>query len=328
MSDAVIEVKGLEHRFGDFIAVDNISFRVRRGEIYSFLGPNGAGKSTTINVLTTLLKPQKGEVWVAGFDVATEAAQVRRSIGIVFQNEVLDRDLTVWETLEFHGKLYSIPRDERRAKIDELIGLVELDSKRDTRTKYLSGGMRRRLEIARGLMTRPAVLFMDEPTIGLDPQTRLKIWGHIRKINDSGTTIFLTTHYMDEADRLSDRIGIIDHGRIVAVGRPSDLKNAIGNDMVYLETDNNTAAAATLEDVESVREVKETPIGLLLTMRDDGTRSLPGALDALKSSGITIMSVNMKKPTMDDVFIHHTGREIRDERENRVHAPHPHMRRR
>jgi ABC-2 type transport system ATP-binding protein len=328
VTDSIIDVSGLEHRFGDFVAVDNISFAVGRGEVYSFLGPNGAGKSTTINILTTLLRPQKGRIMVAGCDVAANPAEVRRSIGIVFQNEVLDRDLTVRETLDFHGKLYSLPREERHAKIDELIRLVELEARRDTRTKYLSGGMRRRLEIARGLMTRPEVLFLDEPTIGLDPQTRMKIWDYIREINEGGTTIFLTTHYMDEADRLSDRIGIIDRGRIVTSGRPSDLKNALGNDMIYLETDENAAAAAVLEDVKSMREVRESPFGLLLTMREDGTRSLPAILDVLKERGIGIRGINMKKPTMDDVFIHHTGREMRDGQESRGRAPHPHARRR
>ncbi|HOX34998.1 MAG TPA: ATP-binding cassette domain-containing protein, partial [Methanoregulaceae archaeon] len=195
MSAPVIEVSGLAHRFKETVAVDGISFSVPAGQIFSFLGPNGAGKSTTINVLTTLLAVQQGSVKVAGFDVAEQPEEVRRSIGIVFQEETLDRDLTVWEILEFHGNLYSMPRGERRARIDEMIRLVELEKKRDVLVKHLSGGMKRRLEIARGLMTRPKVLFLDEPTLGLDPQSRIHVWDYIRQVNREGTTIFLTTHY-------------------------------------------------------------------------------------------------------------------------------------
>ena len=220
MADAVIRVEGLTHRFDDLVAVDNVSFEVSSGEVFSFLGPNGAGKSTVINVLTTLLPMQDGEVVIAGHDLRAEPDRVREAIGIVFQEVTLDRDMTVAETLEFHGRLYGLPREERRSRVDELVELVELEGKRDTLIKHLSGGMKRRLEIARGLMTRPTVLFLDEPTIGLDPQTRARMWDYLRQVNREGTTIFLTTHYMDEADQLSNRIAIIDNGRIVAEGRP------------------------------------------------------------------------------------------------------------
>ncbi|MCJ7489749.1 MAG: ATP-binding cassette domain-containing protein, partial [Thermoplasmata archaeon] len=192
MTNSIIEVRDLEHSFGDVKAVDKVSFTVEEGEIFSFLGPNGAGKSTTINVLTTQLPCQKGSAHVCGFDVRSNRQSVKKSIGIVFQDEVLDRDMTVRETLEFHGRIYSMPRAERLAREKELIELVELEQKVNVRTKHLSGGMKRRLEIARGLMTRPRVLFLDEPTIGLDPQTRLKIWDYIKGINEEGTTIFLT----------------------------------------------------------------------------------------------------------------------------------------
>ncbi|MDD1688907.1 MAG: ATP-binding cassette domain-containing protein, partial [Methanoregula sp.] len=210
--DIIIRVENLEHSYKDFKAVDGISFSVRKGEIFSFLGPNGAGKSTAINILITLLAKQKGSASVAGFDVTKDPQKVRESIGIVFQDITLDRDMTVWEILEFHGRLYNMPLEQRRKRIEELLDLVELAAKRNERTKHLSGGMKRRLEIARGLMTRPIVLFLDEPTIGLDPQTRLRMWDYIKGVNSEGTTIFLTTHYMDEADHLSDRISIIDHG--------------------------------------------------------------------------------------------------------------------
>ncbi|MDN7024726.1 ATP-binding cassette domain-containing protein [Methanoculleus sp. FWC-SCC1] len=312
MGGDIIEVENLTHAFDGFQAVKGISFSVREGEIFSFLGPNGAGKSTTINVLITLLPLQSGRVRIAGYDVAREPARVRESIGVVFQNEVLDRDLTVRETMEFHGRLYGIPRDERRAKIEEMLGIVKLTGKRDERTKNLSGGMKRRLEIARGLMTQPQVLFLDEPTIGLDPQTRLKMWDYIEQVNEAGTTIFLTTHYMDEADTLSDRISIIDHGEIVTTGTPDSLKNALGEDVIYLETTDNRAAEKALGSLKSVRNTMASPRGLVVTITEDGSRCLPAVIDRVRGEGIAIRSVNLKKPSMDDVFVHYTGRELRD----------------
>lgn len=307
-----IEVRGLEHAFNDFQAVRSISFSVRKGEIFSFLGPNGAGKSTTINILTTLLPLQEGRAWVAGYDVAREPEKVREAIGIVFQDEVLDRDLTVWETMEFHGRLYSIPRDERRSRIDAMLRVVELDAKRNERTKNLSGGMKRRLEIARGLMTRPEVLFLDEPTLGLDPQTRMRMWDYIRQVNAAGTTIFLTTHYMDEADMLSDRISIIDHGRIVITGTPEELKSSLGEDVVYLETGDDAKAREALQELEEIRSIVGSPRGLSITVSTDGSHCLPRIVERVRGAGIEVASVNLKKPTMDDVFVHYTGRELRD----------------
>ena len=308
----IIEVVDLEHTFGEVEAVRGISFAVKKGEIFSFLGPNGAGKSTTINILITLLPLQKGRVRVAGHDVAREPRKVREVIGIVFQEEVLDRDLTVWETMEFHGRIYGIPRDERRRRIDDLLAVVELDARRDERTKNLSGGMKRRLQIARGLLTRPEVLFLDEPTLGLDPQTRMRVWDYIRQVNEAGTTIFMTTHYMEEADMLSDRISIIDHGRIVVSGTPDELKNTLGEDVVYLETDDDERVREVLLGVEDVRSVTRSPRGLSVTISADGSHCLPRIIDRVRGAGIGIVSVNLKKPTMDDVFVHYTGRELRD----------------
>jgi ABC-2 type transport system ATP-binding protein len=313
MTGDIIEVKDLVHSYGDFKAVDGISFTVREGEIFSFLGPNGAGKSTAINVLITLLALQKGEARVAGYDVVKDPELVRESIGIVFQEITLDRDMTVREILEFHGRLYAMSRDERRARIDELLKLVELEAKRDTLTKHLSGGMKRRLEIARGLMTRPKVLFLDEPTIGLDPQTRRRMWEYIKGVNREGTTIFLTTHYMDEADQLSDRISIIDYGKIVVTGSSWDLKNALGKDLLYLETNDNRTAIEILRTCPSVKDVKKKKKGFVLMVSEDGTHLLPWMMEQLMNKGIGITTVNMKKPTMDDVFVHYTGRELRDE---------------
>lgn len=310
--DGIIEVRDLEHWFGEFKAVDRITFSVREGEIFSFLGPNGAGKSTTINVLTTLLPLQKGEVRVAGYDVAREPEAVRQSIGIVFQELTLDRDMTVREILEFHGRLYGMPREERRRSIDELLRLVELEGKRDTLTKHLSGGMKRRLEIARGLMTRPRILFLDEPTLGLDPQTRLKTWDYIEQVNREGTTIFLTTHYMDEADHLSDRIGLIDHGRIIVSGSPLELKNALGEDLVYLETDDNRRATELLRAIGGVRSVAVKQQGIGVMLNTDGTRMLPRIMEHLLENGVGVSVVNLKKPSMDDVFVHYTGKALRE----------------
>ncbi len=312
MPDTVISVNGLVHRYGVTEAVRNISFGIAEGEIFSFLGPNGAGKSTVINILTTLLPVQEGYATIAGFDVMLNPAEVRRRIGIVFQEVTLDRDMTVSETLAFHGMLYNMPREVMKSRIQELIGIVELSGKRDTLTKHLSGGMKRRLEIARGLMTRPRVLFLDEPTIGLDPQTRMRIWDYIRQINREGTTIFLTTHYMDEADQLSDRIGIIDHGRIITAGKPIDLKNALGQDVIYLETTDNAAAIRMGATQNAIISSEQKKNGVLFTVSEDGTRILPRIIDLLRNNGIGVLTINMKKPSMDDVFVHHTGREIRD----------------
>jgi len=314
VSGPIIIVRNLYHRYGDFTAVDGISFDVEEGEIFSFLGPNGAGKSTAINVLITLLKLQEGTATVAGYDVAREPQKVRESIGVVFQEVTLDRDMTCREILEFHGRLYRMPPAERRKRTDELLSLVQLENKRDVRTKHLSGGMKRRLEIARGLMTRPKVLFLDEPTIGLDPQTRTRMWDYIKSVNEEGTTIFLTTHYMDEADNLSDRISIIDRGRIVTTGRSYDLKNTLGEDLVYMETDHAERTRAALGEMAEVREIQEKSRGIVAMLSGDGTKLLPKIMENLSARGIRISVVNLKKPSMDDVFLHFTGRELRDER--------------
>lgn len=318
---AIIRVENLEHSYGAFKAVDGISFSVKRGEIFSFLGPNGAGKSTAINVLITLLAKQKGTAIVDGYDVTNDPQKVRESIGIVFQDITLDRDMTVWEILEFHGRLYNMPREERKQRIDELLHLVQLDAKKDERTKNLSGGMKRRLEIARGLMTRPKVLFLDEPTIGLDPQTRMRMWEYIKGVNNEGTTIFLTTHYMDEADQLSDRISIIDQGKIIISGKPWELKNTLGQDLIYMETSDNEAAIRLLQDLPTVRDVKIKTKGFVLMVTEDGTKVLPIVIDTLRKAGIDSSTINLKKPSMDDVFVFYTGKELRDDPAGKTALP-------
>ena len=312
MAENVIEVNNLEHKYGDLKAVDNISFTVRKGEIFSFLGPNGAGKSTVINILTTLRKIQKGEAKVNGYDVAKETKAVRRSIGIVFQMMCLDYEMTVFENLEYHGRIYSMPKEERKKRIDELIKLTELESKRNVLAKDLSGGMKRRLELARGLMTKPAVLFLDEPTVGFDIQTRLRMWEYLRSIKKEGTTIFLTTHYMEEADQLSDRISIIDHGKIITTGTGTELKNQLGKDIIYLETSDNQAAADILKTLESVKGVNEDTEFLRLMIGVDATHILPKIMDMMRQNGIEITAVNIKKPSTDDVFVHYTGHGLRE----------------
>ena len=313
----IVKVKNLSHRFGDLLAVDKINFTVEKGKIFSFLGPNGAGKTTTINVLISLLPIQQGEVTIAGYNVATQQDDVRKSIGIVFQEETLDKDLTVWELLEFHGRIYSIPKDIRRERIEDLLKVVELKNKRDELVKNLSGGMRRRLEIVRGLLTRPKILFLDEPTIGLDPQTRYNIWDYIKKVNKEGITIFLTTHYMDEADQLSDEIHIIDNGKIITRGTSDSLKDAIGKDMIYLETDNDEVTKAICNDIDEIKEVRNSSKGLILSLTIEGAQFLPKLMKKIESQSIEILSINLKKPTLDDVFIHFTGKELREKDKGR-----------
>ena len=312
MDEPVITVKGLCYKYGKTVAVDNISFNVRKGEIFSFLGPNGAGKTTTINILTTLLPIQKGTVHISGFDIEKQPDDVRRSIGIVFQNETLDWNLTVRETLEFHGRIYSIPKEIRQSRIDELIQLVELVEKRNVRVKHLSGGMKRRLEIARGLLTRPVVLFLDEPTIGLDPNSRMKTWDYIKKVNEEGVTIFLTTHYMDEADQLSHKICILDKGKIIANGTSENLKSAIGMDMIILKTDNDKKSAQIIQRMSETAVALGSSEGLIISLKD-GPRFMPKLVENIQKEKIEIRSINLKKPTLDDVFLYFTGRGLKEE---------------
>ncbi|WP_230669921.1 ATP-binding cassette domain-containing protein [Methanosarcina barkeri] len=312
MTSNVIEVNNLEHSYGSVKAVDNISFTVKQGEIFSFLGPNGAGKSTVINILTTLRKLQKGNARVNGYDVTKEPNSVRRSIGIVFQMLCLDHEMTVSENLEYHGRIYSMKKKERNKRIEELLKLTDLENKKDTLGKDLSGGMKRRLELARGLMTKPAVLFLDEPTIGFDIQTRMRMWEYLREIKREGTTIFLTTHYMEEADQLSDRISIIDHGKIIVTGTSNELKNKLGKDLIYLETSDNKAAAEILRSLVSVKSVTEDTKSLRIMIGEDVTHVLPQIMEKIRREGIDIIIVNIKKPSMDDVFVHYTGHGLRE----------------
>lgn len=311
----VIETDGLTKVFGDLVAVDHASISVEKGELFGLLGPNGAGKTTLISMLSTTLPPTSGVARVYGFDVLREPSSVRASIGVVFQEHSLDDRLTARENLDLHGRLYGMEKALRRKRMDEVLELVELSDRANDLVKTYSGGMMRRLEIARGLMHHPKVLFLDEPTLGLDPQTRVHIWDYIKKLNEEGATMILTTHYMDEADHLCDRIAIIDHGNIVALDTPENLKAKIRGDIISLEVGDGHQMEPLKQSMikeDFVRDVSLRNNTLRLTVQN-GERSIPPILSIAAQSGIKIQSVSLRKPTLDDVFIHHTGRAIREE---------------
>lgn len=253
----IIEVKDLEKKFGDFVAVKKISFNVEKGQIFAFLGPNGAGKTTTIKMLTTLLHPTSGSITLNGNNAATNPSGVRRSFGIVFQDPSLDEELTAYENMEFHGVLYGVPKETRRTRLKELMEIVELWDRKDDLVKHFSGGMKRRLEIARGLLHQPAVLFLDEPTVGLDPQTRNHIWSYIKNLSRAqGITVFFTTHYMDEAERAAEQVAVIDHGSIVAAGTPNELKASTQTPTLedaFLKLTGRTIRAEEVGAIEGMR---------------------------------------------------------------------------
>ncbi len=326
MADTVLSVQGLSHCYGNLRALDNVSFEIEKGQIFSFLGPNGAGKTTAINLLITLLPIQQGKVTIAGYDVATQKGNVRKSIGVVFQDQRLDRDLTVWETLDFHGRIHSIPKQVRRPRIEELLQLVELTEKRKEYTKNLSGGMKRRLEIARGLLVQPKILFLDEPTIGLDTQTRKRIWSYIKKVNQQGVTVLLTTHYMDEADQNSDFICIIDKGKIIANGTPEELKRSLRKDCIQIQTDNDHKAYQLIKNLSEVSKVGGSEKGLSIDVKENNS-IITKIVDTLRGQGIEIATISLVKPTLDDVFIHYTGRglEATQESTNGAHSHGGHM---
>ena len=310
-----IETKSLTKSFGDVTAVDNISFSVKDGEIFGFLGPNGAGKSTTIMILTTLLKPTSGHALISGFDVFENPKQVRQNIGYVQQETTVDEYLTGRENLLLQAKLNHIPKDQIDKRIDEVLELIELTEKQNEPVVTYSGGMRKRLDIAGGLLHRPKVLFLDEPTVGLDIQTRRKIWQYIRKIHkEFEMTIFLTTHYMEEADQLCDRIGIIDGGKIQVIDTPENMKNAMGNEVISIvfEGENHTSFISELQKIEFVNKINEDDSKLTL-FASNGTEVIPKIFQISSELKIKITSISLTQPTLDDVFISYTGHEIRDD---------------
>ena len=319
-----IEVNSLTKKFGDFKAVDNISFQVEEGEIFGFLGPNGAGKSTTMMILTTLLKPTSGYALVGGHNVVSEAKKVRKKIGYVQQEISVDEFLTGRENLYLHARINQVPNNQISSRIDEVIELVELTEKQDKATLTYSGGMRKRLDIANGLLSRPSVLFLDEPTVGLDIQTRRKIWEYIRKIRqDFGMTIFVSTHYMEEADNLCDRIGIIDVGKIQIIDKPKSMKSAIGNEIITFSLvdgkANQDALINQISKIEFVKEVKNKQ-DLIKVLSTKSNEVIPKIFQVSMNLGINISSLSLKQPTLDDVFISYTGHELRDETENQKYS--------
>ncbi|MBV8761132.1 MAG: ATP-binding cassette domain-containing protein [Deltaproteobacteria bacterium] len=304
---AAVSVRGLTKRYGDIEAVRGIDLEVATGEIFGFLGPNGAGKSTTIKILCTLAMPTSGEARVAGFDCARERDQVRRQIGLVFQDTTLDDYLTAEQNLRFHAVLYGMPRAAVEPRLQQVMEMVGLWERRKSLVQTFSGGMKRRLEIARGLMHSPRVLFLDEPTVGLDPQTRVSMWSYIRELRQrEQITIFLTTHYMDEAE-YCDRIAIIDNGTIVALDTPEALKAKVGTDRVQIRTADDAAAIAALRDKLGVdARIRE---GSVTFGVPNGEAFVPRLFAEL---GVAIRAVSVARPSLDDVFLAYTGKTIRD----------------
>jgi ABC-2 type transport system ATP-binding protein len=302
-----IEVVDLTKKFGALTAVDGISFQVEDGEVFGFLGPNGAGKTTTINVLCTLMRPTTGKATVAGYDVASQRNAVRQSIGLVFQDPSLDDQLTAHENLQFHGHLYNVPGRERARRIEEVLRVVELWDRRDAVVRTFSGGMKRRLEIARGILHHPRVLFLDEPTLGLDPQTREHVWEYILELQRAHEiTVFMTTHYMEEAEHC-DRIAIIDQGKIVALDTPDALKRMVGVDIVTLQTEDSERAAHDIQERYGLQPQRDdTRIRLEV---EAGAEFIPRLVREL---GVNVKSVDLHRPTLDDVFLKLTGRAIRE----------------
>jgi ABC-2 type transport system ATP-binding protein len=304
---AAVSARGLVKRYGDLVAVDHIDLDVRPGETFGFLGPNGAGKSTTIKMLCTLLEPSGGQAMVGGFDVVRQRATVRRHIGLVFQDPTLDGYLTAAQNLRFHAELYGVPRDVVEVRMRQVLDMVGLWDRRDQRVDTYSGGMKRRLEIARGLLHSPRVLFLDEPTVGLDPQTRASIWGYIEELKSGeDITIFLTTHYMDEAEHC-DRIAIMDNGRIVVLDTPEALKASIGKDRVEIQTRDDDAALRALAAVFGLEG--ERVDGVVRFSVVDGEGFVPRLF---ADADLGIRSVSVTRPSLDDVFMSYTGRTIRD----------------
>ncbi len=304
----IIEVKRLTKKFGKLVAVDDISFSVRQGEIFGFLGPNGAGKTTTISILCTLMRPTKGRVTLNGYNVVKQSNQVRQSVGLVFQDPSLDIKLSALQNLQFHTGVYNVPPKVAKKRIASVLKMVDLWDRRNDTVQTYSGGMRRRLEIGRGLLHFPKVLFLDEPTLGLDPQTRSHIWDYILDLRKRlNITIFLTTHYMEEAN-VADRIAVIDHGKIIALDTPEALKQMVGGDVITLQTDNPEAAAAELREKHNI-EAKVEGESIYFEV-ENGDKFIPKLVREFKGE---LQGVSMRRPTLDDVFLKLTGREIREE---------------
>lgn len=302
-----VETQGLSKRFNDLIAVDNLNLQIGQGEIYGLLGPNGAGKTTTLSMLATLLKPTSGTGRVNGYDISTQPGKVRQSIGIVFQDPSSDDILTGYENLYLHALMFGVPKQDRKSRIDYVLKLVDLSDRKDDAVKKYSGGMRRRLELARGLLHNPRILFLDEPTLGLDPQTREHIWQYIENlVKTEKVTVIITTHYMEEADQLCDRVAIIDHGHIIALDSPASLKSKMGGEVVKLQTE--SPKLDQIEKLDYVLSVKKGKNSTVLTVKDANSH-----LQEILSMVGHVESVEIRTPTLNDVFLQYTGHEIREE---------------
>ena len=306
----VIEVRNLVKIFNhDIKAVDGITFNVKEGEIFGLLGPNGAGKTTTISMLCTLLKPTSGEAKICNYDIDSQQNKVRKCLGLVFQDTTLDDRLTARENLELHARLYDVPKNKRNKRIDQVLKMVELKDKEKSIVKTFSGGMQRRLEIARGLIHYPRILFLDEPTLGLDPQTRKHVWDYIVKLKkEYKMTIFLTTHYMEEADELCDRIAIIDHGKIISLDTPKKLKDGLGGDTIILDVNDKDIDKA----LKIYKNAKRFDGQIILSVKNAG-KQIQKVLDKCEKNKIEVIEANIRKPSLNDVFLKMTGREIREE---------------
>jgi len=316
--DALI-VSGLTKVFNkNLVAVDHVDFTVKEGEIFGFLGPNGAGKTTTINMLITVLRPTEGSAVVCGHNIVKDASGVRDCIGVVPQEYTADEDLTGFENVILCADLYGIPRDESKKRAEELLKLVELTKFKDKQVATYSGGMRRRLELACGLINRPHVFFLDEPTLGLDVQTRAATWNYIKLLKkEYGMTIFMTTHYLEEADMLCDRVAIIDRGKIIAMGAPNDLKEGLGGDIMTLSIlDNEVDISDLIKKVPRVKEVKRQE-GAYRIKVVDGEETAPTIIDAVRAGGHKVTRLSLTKPTLDEVYLEYTGRSIREEEETK-----------
>jgi ABC-2 type transport system ATP-binding protein len=313
---SAIEVEHIVKKYGEFTAVDDVSFRVKEGEIFGLLGPNGAGKSTLIRMMTTLIPITSGTAHIAGHDVSKEPDAARRLIGVIPQALTSDLDLTVEENLQIYAKLYDVPAKERQHSIDELLELVDLTKWRDAQTKTLSGGMRRRLEIARGLVHHPKIFFLDEPTTGLDPVSRVAVWEMLGNIKTKRQlTILITTHYMDEADRLCERIAIVDHGKLVALDTPMALKASVpGSNVIEAQFENPPADwEQRLHSLDDVTSVKHEGAAMFRVLTGNGSRTTTGLVEMAVQAGVPVKSLSVQNTTLDDVFVHYTGRQLRDE---------------
>ena len=318
MSEEIIKAEGLTKVFNNhLVAVDHVNFEIKKGEIYGFLGPNGAGKTTTINMLITILKPTEGKATVLGYDILKQNNDVRNVIGVVPQEYTADEDLTGLENILLCADMYGIPRKVAKERAIDLLKLVELTDFKDKRVQTFSGGMRRRLELACGLINRPQALFLDEPTLGLDVQTRTATWNYIRKLKQEyGMTLFMTTHYLEEADSLCDRVAIIDHGKIVVVGTPEDLKHSLGGDIITIGIKEDADVADLISKVDRVKDVKKEN-GTYRIKAENGEITAPSIIEALRKEGYTVSKLSLTEPTLNEVYLEFTGRSLRDTEESR-----------